>query len=80
MKPQELPRWRWDNVFTMLVTLLVWAFSFGILYQRVDYIAKNMDTQNQMWLQLERRVGIVEVGQATQDTEIRQVMVQMKLQ
>lgn len=48
----------------IMITVASWVFSFGILYTKVDYIARSVDEQKQMWLQLERRVGGAEISTA----------------
>ena len=68
---QQLPQWRIDNVFPIVIVFLTWAFSFGILYTKVEDIIKNQETQYQMWLQLEKRVGQTEISEA-QNTQFHQ--------
>lgn len=48
----------------IMITVASWVFSFGILYTKVDYIARSVDEQKQMWLQLEKRVGGTEISTA----------------
>jgi len=48
----------------ILITVASWVFSFGILYTKVDYIARSVDEQKAMWLQLEKRVGGTEISTA----------------
>ncbi len=61
----------WVPIF---ITVASWVFSFGILYTKVDYIARSVDEQKSMWLQLEKRVGSAEITVAEgkiQDTAIQ---------
>lgn len=77
---QQLPQWRIDNLFSIVVVFLTWAFSFGILYTKVDFIAKTVEEQKQMWLQLERRVGNTELSVARSEQFDKELKNILKLQ
>jgi len=49
----------------ILITVISWGVSFGILSTKVEQVIKNQEQQYTMWLQLEKRVGTVEISAAT---------------
>jgi hypothetical protein len=77
---QQLPQWRIDNLFPIAVIFLTWAFSFGILYTKVEMVIKSQELQYTMWLQLEKRVGNTELSIATNNQFNKEVKNILKLQ
>ena len=53
--------WLYNNIIPITTTLVLWAVSFGVLTTKVDQVIKSQDQQYTMWLQLEKRVGQLEL-------------------
>jgi len=64
----------------ILVAIIPYAISYGILTTKIDTVIKNQESQYQMWLQLEKRVGDTEIGLAKADQFHRELKNILKLQ
>lgn len=51
----------------ILITVISWGVSFGILSTKVETVIKNQEQQYSMWLQLEKRAGTLEISLAKND-------------
>jgi hypothetical protein len=72
-KLMEKSNWLTNNILPITLTLVTWAVSFGILTTKVDIVIKNQEKVEAMWLQLEKRVGQLEISDAEQIVQLRQI-------
>lgn len=59
----NLPKWRIDNLLPLLLVIgsfFVYLTRLSVLETKMDSVLANQKDQYQMWLQLEKRVGLEE--------------------